>query len=208
MVVQRQTVVGDDHAIASVEDAPHREPLAGHRLQRAVQVRVTEVRGSRMGREHRLLGADDPVALRVDVRVGDEFGILPERHRKARRLVLPGVGPASVRGHASYGDEVPAAAGRQCSDTPQPAVHGDDHVPARPLQRRGERLLVVRVGVEVRDVRRGLGMLVQSPVQDRDVMAARNQPPDDRQAGRPGAADDENPHACFFLLAILFTGRR
>ena len=45
VVVQGEAVVGDDDAVAAVEDAAHDDPLTRGQLVRAVHVRVAEVRG-------------------------------------------------------------------------------------------------------------------------------------------------------------------
>ena len=45
VVVQGETVVGDDHPPPTVEHPPHDQPLARDQLVRPVDVRVPEVRG-------------------------------------------------------------------------------------------------------------------------------------------------------------------
>ena len=129
VVVERQPLVGDDEPPPAVEDAAHDRPLTRDHLVRPVQVRVAEVRRGRVGREHGLLRAHDPVPLLVDGGIDHQLRILPHGHGQARRVVLPRVGPAPIGGHAADGHEVPAPAGREGGDPPQPPVHGHDHVP-------------------------------------------------------------------------------
>ena len=57
-----------------------------------------------------------------------------------------------------------------------------------------ERLLVERVGVEVLDRGRRLGALVRAAVQDRDVVAAVDEPPDERDPRRPRPPDHQHVH--------------
>ena len=192
VMVQREAVVGDDDAVAAVEDPAHDEPFARHELMRAVHVRVAEVRGAGMVGEHRLLGAHDAVALLVVLGSVDGRRVLRDRNRQARRIEQPRVHPAAVRGHAADRDELADAARGQLRDAPQPPVHRDDDVERlRPSKQRAQRVVVVRVGVDVRDLGRRLGAFVQAAVHDRDVVAAVDQAAHQRDAGRAGPADHQ-----------------
>ena len=93
VVVQREALVGDDDAAATVEDAADHRPFARRRLVRAVQVGVAKVRGAGVRGEHRLLGAHDAVPLLVDRRIVDQGRVLTQRNRETGGLVQPGVGP-------------------------------------------------------------------------------------------------------------------
>ena len=66
------------------------------------------------------------------------------------------------------------------------------HVERLAGERVAEARLVVRIGVEVLDRRRRLGALVGAAVEDRHVVAAIDELADDWDAGRSGAADDED----------------
>ena len=101
VVVQREAVVGHDDAGAPVEDPAHDEPFAWDELVRSVHVRVSEVRGAGMVREHHFLRARDAVALLVVVRPTDGRGVLGDGDRKTRRIEQPRVHPPVVRGHTA-----------------------------------------------------------------------------------------------------------
>ncbi len=105
VMVQREAVVGDDDALATVEDPPHDRPLPWRELVRPVHVRVPEVRGGGMVLEHRLLRPHDPVALLVLGRIRDLRRALRHRHRQARRVEQPGVHPAPVGRDAAHRHE-------------------------------------------------------------------------------------------------------
>ena len=60
-----------------------------------------------------------------------------------------------------------------------------------------ERVDVVRIGVQMGDLLRRLVVLVQTSVQDRDIVATPDEAAQQWQPGRTGAADNQNtlPHA-------------
>src|SRR3954468_17221555 len=75
VVVEGETVVGDDDATAAVEHATYHDPFARRELVGPVHVRVSEVRCVGVVFEHRLLGPHDAIALLVFRRVGDGRGV-------------------------------------------------------------------------------------------------------------------------------------
>ena len=194
VMMKGEAVVGDDDPPSAVDDTANDRPFPGGRLVWPVEVRITEVGGPRMGGEDGGFGPDDAVALLVDGPVDDEVGALLHRHGEAGRVVLPGVGPPPVGGHATDGHEVTAEPGRDLGDHAQAPVHGHDHIPRRARQHLAHRCRVIGVGVDVHQVGGGLGSLVAAPVEDRNIVAIRHQPPDDGDAGRARTADHEDPH--------------
>ena len=196
VMVQRQAVVGDDDSLPAVEDAPHDRPLARHGLVRAVQVRIAEVRGVRMRREHGLFGADDAVALLVDRGIVDERAVLGDRHRQSGRLVQPA--RSSTRGTRAR--RRPTRTDR--SDPPSPprpcaAVRTSRRrrpTSCRPARRETTASSYGSAWMCTRSARR-LRSLVRAAVQDRDVVPVLDEPLHDRDAARARAADHQDAHA-------------
>ena len=183
VVVQREAVVGDDDAVAAVEDAAHDRPLARRELVRTVDVRIAEVRGARMVREHRLLGADDAVALLVVRGRVDGRRVLGDRHRQAGRVERAtgssSRGTRARRRPTRSGRRGPRSAPRCARSRPYIATTTSN---VWSVEQVAQRVVVVRVGVDVHDLGGRLGALVRAAVQDRDVVAVLDEP---RTIGMP-----------------------
>ncbi len=197
VVVQREPIVGDDYPVAPVEDPTDDQPFARRELMRTVHVRVAKMRRARMVLEHRGLGSGDAVSLLVVARSLDDRRVLADRYWQPGRVVHPRIHPSPYGGYASYRDELADAAGGELRDTTQPAVHRGHDVEGRVvegcrIEERPKGVVVIRVGMDVRDGRWCLRALVRPAVHDGDVVAAFHEAAHERDAGRPGAADDQH----------------
>ena len=152
VVVQRQPVVGHHDAAPAVEDAAHDEPLARHELVRPVHVRVAEVRGARDGRRTppppcaRCGSPSRPPRARATVGASSATGTGRPSGSQSQGFIQP-----RYAGTPPTETNWPHAAGAAPRCDAQPAVHRDDDVEGRVVERVAQRVLVVRVGVHVLD---------------------------------------------------------
>ena len=194
VMVQREAVVGDDDAVAPVEDPAHDQPLARHELMRSVDVRVAEVRGAGMVGEHRLLAC---------ARSGS-----PSRRRRDASTVgaCSSTGTGSPGGSNSHGFIQPWYAGTPPTETnwsTLPAVSSairrsrpyiamtTSNVDRRAAEQLAQRIVVVGIAMDVRDLSRRLGPFVQPAMHDRDVVAPGDESPYQRDPGRSRPADHQ-----------------
>ena len=193
------SAVGQDHPGPSVEHAADHGPLPRVGVPRTVDGGVAQIGGA----ERALLVEREDVILGPPDRAGVVAGeprlvgrharrVLPHRQRHAVREARSRVHVALVDGDPAHDDEVPTAARHGVRDQPHATVGRHHGVPLAhdggdPLGREGG-------AVHVRDVRH-VRDLVPPRVEHRDLVAACQESLDDRRAGGPGAAHDQDlPH--------------
>ena len=197
--VDLDPAVGDHDRASPVEHPPDHRPVVGARRARAVVDRIADV-GRRVGapgvvleqRGHRLdhAQADLVGAVRARVPDIDRRGVGEQRRLAGRPPALVSIGGVDP-GRAADCDQALRPALEDLGDDPQPAVLGDDEVEGLRADAALERLLKVRVLVDVPDVRDRELELVLPAVQDRHVEAALVQALHDERPGRAGPTDHE-----------------
>ena len=147
--------------------------------------------------EHRLLGADDAVALLVLLGLVDGRRVLGDRApgspggSYSHAFIQP-----AVRGHAADRDELPGAAAQQrrrCMRS-RPYIAYGDVERARRRARRASASSSYGSAWRCSTAGGRLGALVGAAVEDRDRVAAVDEALHERDPGRPGAADHQHVH--------------
>jgi len=139
------------------------------------------------------LGGGDAVGLAV-VGFGRGGCVLGHRCGQPGWWVAPRVEVAAIGGATADRHEVPDLPAQHLGDRAEAAVGDDGGVPRLGADRRGERVVVANIGVDVA-VPVDFGELVTAGVADRDVMAARGEAGHDGRPRWSRPSDDEGLHS-------------
>src|SRR5262249_41782296 len=121
-----------------------------------------------------------------------------DRDRQTGRKIRRGIEVAAIRRHTSHSNELARAPCERLCDNTDPPVGWDQYVEGPIRQRTLDSLAKVRVALDMLDLRRNLGDLVSAAMENRDLVAAREESVNQERTAGTRAANNQ----CSFHSAL------